>query len=185
MRSIPTWSRLIVIAALTGAILAAGLIASDLRSANATTNDSSIQTNPVALGEHVTKHPNKLGIVLVSTPGCGFCQLVRERQLTPLLKDPDFKDVAVFEVMMRDPTKFKSPVMQFRSHTGADLGKISSAAELSKKLNINFAPTVLFIGGSAELAERLVGYGVPDYYFAYLSERIDTARQNIANLKQK
>lgn len=144
-----------------------------------------ITTDPVSLSKHLAKQPNKLSIVLVSTPGCGLCKLVRERQLAPLLKDPDFQDVAVFEVLMRDATEFTNPVKNFRDHTGTDLGQIASAAQLSEKLGINVAPTVLFIGDSRELAQRLVGYGVPDYYFAYLSEHIDTARQELATHQQK
>ncbi len=144
-----------------------------------------IQVGPSALSRHLATAPNTLSIVLVSTPGCGFCELVRERQLKPLLRDPDFKDVAVFEVMMRDDASFPKPIGNFIDHTGTNLGQIQSAATLSEKLDINVAPTLLFLGNSRELAERLVGYGVPDYYFAYLSERIDTARAQLTLIQQK
>lgn len=41
----------------------------------------------------------------------------------------------------------------------------------------SLAPTVLLLGPSGrELAERLVGAGVPDFYGAYLEQRLATAR---------
>ena len=42
---------------------------------------------------------------------------------------------------------------------------------------VRMAPTVLFFGrGGIEVAERLVGAGMPDFYGAYLEERLTTAR---------
>lgn len=181
MKTMISFSKLFTVIGLTVAtILTVGA-----QSTIAGGRDQQIQVSPVALSQHLAKSPNKLSIVLVSTPGCGFCELVRERQLKPLLRDPDFKDVAVFEVLMRDDTQFPTPIKRFRDHTGADLGQIQSAAVLSEKLGISVAPTLLFVGSSRELAERLVGYGVPEYYFAYLSERIDTARAQLELNQQK
>lgn len=156
-----------------------------INSAAATASTHSISIGAPALGQYLARHPDKLSIVLVSTPGCGLCKLVRERQLAPLLRDPDFKDVAVFEVLMRDDTQFVPTIKAFSNHTGSSLGSIGSPAILSTRLGIDLAPTVLFLGDSSELAERLVGYGVPDYYFAYLSERIDEARDQLIHNKQK
>ena len=164
--------------------VAAVLMPSGFNVATAASSDAPIKTNPIALGKHLSAHPNKLSIVLVSTPGCGLCKLVRERQLAPLLKDPNHTDVAVFEVLMRDATPFAKPLKNFRDHTGADLGEVSSAAQLSEKLDINVAPTVLFIADSREVAQRLIGYSVPEYYFAYLSEQIDVARQSLTTHQQ-
>jgi hypothetical protein len=41
------------------------------------------------------------------------------------------------------------------------------------------APTVLFMGPEGEIAERLVGYGSPDFYGAYLEQRIAQAHASI------
>jgi hypothetical protein len=42
---------------------------------------------------------------------------------------------------------------------------------------IKVAPTVLFFGrGGVEIAERLVGGYLPDFYGVYLDERVRSAR---------
>jgi hypothetical protein len=45
-----------------------------------------------------------------------------------------------------------------------------------RQMGIRMAPTVLFLGpGGREVAPRLVGYSSPDFYGAYLDERVQTA----------
>lgn len=46
----------------------------------------------------------------------------------------------------------------------------------SRALGVRMAPTVLFMGaGGRELAPRLVGYASPDFYGAYLDQRVAAA----------
>jgi thioredoxin-related protein len=48
--------------------------------------------------------------------------------------------------------------------------------ELIRSWGVKVAPTVLFFGrGGSEIAERLVGGYIPDFYGAYLDERLQTA----------
>ncbi|MGC1443719.1 MAG: thioredoxin fold domain-containing protein [Burkholderiaceae bacterium] len=149
--------------------------------ADSTTSHGSLETSPAALARFISEQPSKLAIVLVSTPGCGFCRLVRQQQLAPLSHDPDYQDVRVFEIQMRDTTAFVPVIERFKPLAATNLTSISSPAALSQKLDISMAPTVLFIGGSQELSERLVGYASPDFYWAYLAERIDQSRQALKN----
>ena len=41
---------------------------------------------------------------------------------------------------------------------------------------VRLAPTVLFLGPEGEVAERLIGYGSPDFFGAYLDQRLAQAR---------
>jgi hypothetical protein len=45
---------------------------------------------------------------------------------------------------------------------------------------VRVAPTVLLLGrGGAEVAERLVGGYIPDFYAAYLEQRLEQARASL------
>ena len=49
--------------------------------------------------------------------------------------------------------------------------------ELTRGWSVKVAPTVLFFGrNGVEIAERLVGGYIPDFYGAYLDERLRVAR---------
>ena len=57
-------------------------------------------------------------------------------------------------------------------------GQRTTAALQAKAWNATFTPTVLFVGSlGQELAERLVGIAVPDFYGAYLEQRLVAARK--------
>ena len=135
-----------------------------------------LQIGPGPLGQFINQQPRKLAVVMVSTPGCPFCELVRTRELASLLRDAQFLDIGFFEVLMRDDGRFDPAIP-------LDNKRVDSPAQLSELLSIRMAPTLLFLGGGTELAERLVGYGVPDYYGAYLEERIHLARLKLAEMR--
>jgi hypothetical protein len=51
---------------------------------------------------------------------------------------------------------------------------------LVRAWGVKIAPTLLFVGeGGRELAPRLVGGSLPDFYGAYLDQRIETAQKVI------
>ena len=116
---------------------------------------------------------------MVSTPGCPFCQIVREQQLQALLHDPQFSQVGVFEIMMRDTREFRPTLDSLERHDGTHLSGLDSPDQLSSAMKIHLAPTLLFLAGHRELAEPLVGYAGGDFYGVYLEERIHQVRAQI------
>jgi len=53
--------------------------------------------------------------------------------------------------------------------------------QITRNWGIKIAPTVLFFGaGGAEVAERLVGGYIPDFYGYYLDERVRAAKSMVA-----
>ena len=59
-------------------------------------------------------------------------------------------------------------------------GKPSSHDELARLWKVKLAPTLLFFGpGGMELAERMEGVYQPDFYDAYLDDRLSRARQRL------
>lgn len=120
--------------------------------------------------------PGARAIALVSLPGCGFCALVRERQLGPLRADPAYDDLPVFEISLADRSPLAGMPSDWRSLDGRAIAPADTEAGLARALGAKMAPTVLFLGPGGEVAPSLVGYSSDDFYWAYLSERIAQAR---------
>lgn len=175
-KTIQTWTRRTLIALVVCATIPLASLPTDAKQpGNIDAGEQGVQ----ALSEFIAHHPEQLAIVLVSTPGCGFCDRLRKEQLAPLTRDPAFSHVNVFEVLMRDKTHFEPAIPRLESYDGKVFSNIKTPDELSRGFSLRVAPTVLFLGRGRELSERLVGYGNPDFYFAYLSERIDSAHDQL------
>jgi hypothetical protein len=105
-------------------------------------------------------------VVMVSLHGCAFCKVVRESYLNPLRAS----GLHVVQVDMRDAR----PLVDF---TGATLTHDAWV----RQQGIKIAPTVLFFGAQGrEVATRLKGAYLPDFYGAYLDEQLAVARRAVA-----
>ena len=103
-------------------------------------------------------------VVLITLPGCVYCEMVRRNYLLPARLNDGLQ---AWQLNVNDNT---TPLIGFD-------GKPTTAARQAKAWKATFNPTVLFIGSQGqELAERLVGIAVPDFYGAYLEQRLVTAR---------
>jgi hypothetical protein len=100
---------------------------------------------------------------MVSLHGCPFCRVAREHYLLPLSRE---QALPVVQVDMRSAQSMRDFAGVVRTHDAQ-----------VRAWGVRMAPTVLFFGrGGVEVAERLVGAGLPDFYGAYLEERLTTAR---------
>lgn len=105
-------------------------------------------------------------VVMASLAGCPFCETVRNGYLGPM--------------HARDGL----PVVQIDTGSAAALRdfqrNFTTHAEQLKAWRVRVTPTVLFFGpGGREVVPRLVGASIPDFYGAYLEERIAAARKQI------
>jgi hypothetical protein len=104
-------------------------------------------------------------VVMTTLAGCPYCDLVRNHHLLPLRREGL---VHAVQIDIRDRTS---------NLQGFD-GENTTPAEQARRWKARFAPTVLFLGPDGrELAERLVGVAVPDFYGDYLDARLATARK--------
>ncbi|MDP3413595.1 MAG: hypothetical protein Q8S16_10420 [Polaromonas sp.] len=109
-------------------------------------------------------------VILVSLPGCPYCEVVRRNYLLPAQRDAGLQ---AWQLNISDRT---TPLVGFD-------GKATTAAAQIAAWKAGFTPTVLFLGPQGqEIAERLVGLGSNDFYGAYLDERLATARKALAAL---
>jgi len=105
-------------------------------------------------------------VVMVSLQGCAFCKVVRENYLQPLRAS----GLQVVQVDMRD----------HRGLIDFDGAALTQDAWVRKQ-GIKLAPTVLFFGAHGrEVAIRLKGAYLPDFYGAYLDEQLAVARRAVA-----
>lgn len=102
-------------------------------------------------------------LVMVSLVGCPFCHVARESYLAPLRVQ---EGLPVVQIDMRN----RQNVVDFQ-------GQTLTQDELIRRWGVKVAPTVLFFGrGGVEIAGRLVGSYIPDFYGAYLDDRLKQAR---------
>ena len=105
-------------------------------------------------------------VVMVSLEGCPFCKIVRESYLAPMLLE---QRLPVVQVDMRSQRSVKN-----------FSGKPTTHEALIAAWRIGLAPTVLFLGRQGiEVAQRLVGGYIPDFYGAYLEQRLESARRAV------
>ena len=104
-------------------------------------------------------------VVMVSLEGCPFCKVVRENYRIPLWR----QGLPVVQINMRDKTEV----------VGWD-GMTQTQDAWVRQHRIKIAPTVLFYGPAGkEVAERLNGAYLPDFYNAYLEEQLGIARKAV------
>jgi hypothetical protein len=104
-------------------------------------------------------------IVMVSLEGCVFCRQARQSHLSPM----DKAGTVIVQVDLRSP----QPVLDFA-------GKLTTHDQLSRLWKVSITPTLLFFGpGGKEVAERMEGAYLPDFYGPYLEDRMAQARKSI------
>jgi thioredoxin-related protein len=106
-------------------------------------------------------------VLMTTLAGCPYCDLVRNSYLLPMRRAGEIQAV---QLDIRDR----------RSNLQDFAGNTTTPAEQISAWKARFAPTVLFLGPQGqELAERLVGVAVPDFYGAYLEARLVEARAKL------
>ncbi len=102
-------------------------------------------------------------IVMVSLDGCVFCRQARQSHLSPMHR----AGISIVQVDMRN----SQPVLDFT-------GKLTTHDELTRRWKVSITPTLLFFGaGGKEVAERMEGAYLPDFYGPYLEERLAQGRK--------
>ena len=108
-------------------------------------------------------------VVMASLHGCPFCKVVRENYLRPLME----AGLPVVQIDMRER----------RNVVGFD-GRAISHDDWVRQYGVRIAPTVLFFGPDGqEVAPRLKGAYLPDFYNAYLEDHLASARRAVQKIQ--
>jgi thioredoxin-related protein len=105
-------------------------------------------------------------IIMVSLEGCPFCKTVRDSFLAPLHAETG---QAVVQLDWGSSQAVRDFAGAARTHD-----------QLVREWGVSVTPTVFFFGRNAkEAAPKLVGASIPDFYGAYLEERLAVAKRRI------
>lgn len=102
-------------------------------------------------------------VVMVSLANCPYCRMARNNYLEPLRRE---EGLPVVQIDMRSAV----PVLDFQ--------RVATTHDhLVRAWEVKVAPSVLFFGQRGrEVAERLQGAYIEDFYGAYLEQRLQQAR---------
>ena len=104
-------------------------------------------------------------VAFVSLAGCPYCLQVRQSHLLPLQASGQ----AIVQLDMGRPLALASAT-----------GEPTTHAAMVRQWAVRVAPTLLFLGrGGDELAPRLEGVPLLDFYGAYLDQRLEAATQKL------
>lgn len=105
-------------------------------------------------------------VLMVSLPGCPWCELLRRNYLIPMQNE----GVAAYEFMINE-----------RNRTLADFkAQRTTPAAFCTALKVTNTPTVLFFNTQGqEIAQRIEGVASADFIGVILDERLATARERI------
>ena len=106
-------------------------------------------------------------LVMTTLKGCVYCDLVRNNYLAPMRREGLLVAVQI-------------DVQDRQSNLQGFGGDTTTPADQARAWKARFTPTVMFFGPDGqELAERLVGVAVPDFYGEYLQARLVEARSKL------
>lgn len=106
-------------------------------------------------------------VVMITLVGCPYCEIVRKHYLLPMRRE------GLVHAVQLDVLDRTGNLQDFD-------GQMTTPAALATVWKARFTPTVLFFGPDGrELAERLVGVAVPDFYGEYLEARLTEARNKL------
>lgn len=103
-------------------------------------------------------------LVVFTSPGCHYCERVKNEYLIPMHKDPAYRKRAIIREVTVGAT---TPLTDFD-------GTVTTEGAFAATHKIFMTPTVkVLTPQGADTGEAIVGMLTPDYYFGYLEAAID------------
>lgn len=120
---------------------------------------------------------HKVPIVLfVTASWCHYCHKLKENIIEPLITTTNIEDYAEFREVILDKKNW---------HLKDFDGNLTDMKTFAKRLNAGFTPTTIFLSPDGkEIAERIVGLTLEEYYPHYLEEGINTSLKKLGNPKR-
>jgi len=111
-------------------------------------------------------------LIMFSASYCGYCSVVKEEFLKPMLLSGDYTDKVIIRVLEIDGDS------DIRDFNGTDI----DPEVFAERYNIYLTPTLVFVNPQGqELAQRMTGVMTVDFYGGYLDDAIDRSRAQIRN----
>jgi thioredoxin-related protein len=111
-------------------------------------------------------------VVIYSRRDCKYCETVKRDYLQPLANNPHYRDRIEIRQVNQDGD---GALTDFQ-------GNPTNHARLATSEKVKLVPVVAFYGPNGkQLADRIVGTRLPDFYPSYLEEALD---RSIGELKK-
>ncbi len=109
-------------------------------------------------------------VLMFSLPECGYCKVVRQHYLLPMIRDA-----------AADPPQVRELTMTGRQAITDFDGTVTTPAALARRYGVRVAPTLVFVNAAGEaLVDPLVG-GDHQFYSAYLDRAFDESTRKLAS----
>jgi len=110
---------------------------------------------------------NRVLMIEFSSEDCGYCRLLEEEFLKPMLRNSEYGEkVVIRSISLSD----NDTLIDFK-------GNSVSAGEIAAKYGVYATPTLLFLNENGiEVSDKLIGIWSVDFYGSFIDERIDSAR---------
>ena len=110
---------------------------------------------------------NRVLMIEFSSEDCGYCRLLEEEFLKPMLRNSEYgEQVVIRTISLSD----NDTLIDFK-------GNRVRASEFATKYGVFVTPTILFLDENGqEMSDKLVGIWSVDFYGSFIDERIDSAR---------
>lgn len=103
-------------------------------------------------------------LVMFSSDSCGYCRIVEEQFLIPMILSGEYTDKVIIRMVKIDSSD------DMRDFAGASL----AMEDFANREDISFTPTIRFYGpGGTQLVPQMIGLTTVDYFGGYLDEAID------------
>jgi len=111
---------------------------------------------------------NRVLMIEFSSEDCGYCRLLEEEFLKPMLRNSEYGEKVVIRTISLSDN---DTLIDFE-------GNRVSAGEFATKYGVFVTPTLLFLDENGqEVSDKLVGIWSVDFYGGFIDERIDSARR--------
>lgn len=115
---------------------------------------------------------NRVLLLLVSQPGCHYCELIKEEILQPMHVSGKYDSTTIIRVV--------------NIYAGESLKDFSGdhvdATTFAKRYNAWATPTLLFLDRNGnQIAEKMVGINTPEFYGYYVDKSLSAAQASIAH----
>lgn len=111
-------------------------------------------------------------LLLVSQPGCHYCEQIREEILQPMLASGLYDKTT----LIREIEIYAGKTL--RDFNGQDI----AATHFAKRYDAWATPTLLFLNRNGdEIAEKMVGINTPEFYGYYVDKSLEKAQASLAH----
>jgi len=158
-------------------VLSTSLLRAEMRDGELLQGEHSLlATQDLSTFAEISRRQQVPVLLMFSEPGCEFCERLEKEVLHPMTRNGDHPErVLIAKIQVVNG-------VSLRDFDGSPV----SITTLSQRHGIKVFPTVVLVDHHGEaLATKLVGYGSPDFYGAYLEKAIIVAQQQLGKFSSE